>query len=60
MAQLDARQTGDQEAASLTPLGQHHSFVEMIMNIFYGHSLPSADSRRAVVNLWRKNVYNTV
>ena len=28
-------------------------------NIFYGHSLPSADSRRAVVNFWRKNVHNT-
>ena len=24
-------------------------------NIFYGHSLPSADSRRAVVSFWRKN-----
>ena len=28
-------------------------------NIFYGHSLPSADSRRAVVSVWRKNVHNT-
>ena len=28
-------------------------------NIFYGHSLPSADSRRTVVSFWRKNVYNT-
>ena len=26
---------------------------------FYGHSLPSADSRRAVVSFWRKNVHNT-
>ena len=25
----------------------------------YGHSLPSADSRRAVVSFWRKNVHNT-
>ena len=25
-------------------------------NIFYGHSLPSADSRRAVVSFWRKTV----
>ena len=28
-------------------------------NIFYGHSLPSPDSRRAVVSFWRKNVHNT-
>ena len=28
-------------------------------NIFYGHSLSSADSRRAVVSFWRKNVQNT-
>ena len=28
-------------------------------NIFYGHSLPSADSRRAVVSFWRKNLHKT-
>ena len=28
-------------------------------NIFYGHSFPSADSRRAVVSFWWKNVHNT-
>ena len=28
-------------------------------NIFYSHSLPSTDSRRAVVSFWRKNVHNT-
>ena len=28
-------------------------------NILYGHSLPSADSRRAVVSFWRKNVHTT-
>ena len=28
-------------------------------NIFYGYSLPSADSRRAVVSFWQKNVHNT-
>ena len=30
-----------------------------VWNIFYGHSLPSADSRRAVVRFWRKNVHIT-
>ena len=39
--------------------GRQHSFVEIDQNIFYGHSLPSADSRRAVVSFWRKNVHNT-
>ena len=29
------------------------------LNIFYGHSLPSADSGRAVISFWRKNVHNT-
>ena len=28
-------------------------------NIFYGHPPPSADSRRAVVSFWRKNVHNS-
>ena len=28
-------------------------------NIFYGYSLPSAGSRRAVISFWRKNVHNT-
>ena len=28
-------------------------------NIFYGHSHPSADSRRAVVSFWWKNVHIT-
>ena len=28
-------------------------------NIFYCHSLPFADSRRAVVSFWRKNMHNT-
>ena len=28
-------------------------------NIFYGHSHPSADSRRTVVSFWRKIVHNT-
>ena len=53
------RPTGDQ-VAGLTPaeVGNVLSW-RVIMNIFYGHSLPSADSRRAVVSFWRKNVHNT-
>ena len=31
--------------------GRQHSFV--------GHSLPSSDSRRAIVRCWRKNVHCT-
>ena len=35
------------------------SLLKIFRNIFYGHSLPSADSRRAIVSFWRKNVHNT-
>ena len=28
------------------------------MKFFYGHSLPSADYRRAVVSFWQKNVHS--
>ena len=56
VAQLDARPTGDQ---GFDPRrGRQHSFVEIDHEI-YGHSLPSADSRRAVVSFWQKNVHNT-
>ena len=36
-----------------------HSFLEicMVMKKIYDHCLPSADSRRAVVSYWRKNVH---
>ena len=30
---------------------------DWIWNIFYGHFLPSADSRKAVVSFWRKTVH---
>ena len=36
-----------------------HSFVEIDHEIFSTVILPSADSRRADVSFWRKNVYNT-
>ena len=38
--------------------GRQYSFVEIDHEIF-SHSLPSADSRWAVVSFWRKNVHNT-
>ena len=60
VAQLDACLTSDQEVAGSTPPGRQHSFVDdSSWNIFYGHSLPSTDSRRAVVSFWGKNVHNT-
>ena len=48
--QLDAGLTGDQEVAGSTPIGSATFFCgDWPWNIFYGHSLPCADSRRAVV-----------
>ena len=38
--------------------GRQHSFVEIDHEIF-STAIPSADSRRAVVSFWRKNVHNT-
>ena len=32
---------------------------QLHLDPLYGHSLPSADSRRAVVSFWRKNVHST-
>ena len=56
----DARPTGDQEVSGSTPAGSATFFREdMFMNYFYGHSLPSTDSRNAVVSFWRKNVHKT-
>ena len=60
VAQLDACLTGDQEVAGSTPAEVANILLWLlIMNIFYGHSLPSADSRRAVVSFSWKNVHNT-
>ena len=54
------RPTGDQEVAGSTPPRSATFFRgDWSWNIFYGYSLPSADSRRAVVSFWRKNVHNT-
>ena len=60
VAQLDARPTGDQKVAGSTPAGSATFFRgDWLWNIFYGQSLRFADSRRAVVSFWRKNVHNT-
>ena len=58
MAQLDVHPTGDQEVAGLNPAGLATFFHgEGSRNIFYGHSLPSTDSRRAIGSFWLKNVH---
>ena len=60
VAQLDAHLTGDQEVAGKTPAGSATFFRgDLSWDIFYGHSLPSADSRRVVVSSWQKNAHNT-
>ena len=60
VAQLDARPTGDQEVAGSAPaeVGNILSW-RLIMKYFLQSFSPSADSRRAVVSFWRKNVHNT-
>ena len=51
MAQLDGHMTGGQEVAGLTPAGLATFFLgDKSRNIFYGHSLPSTDLRRASVS----------
>ena len=60
MAQLDARLTGDQEVAGSNPVGSATFFLgDFIMKCFLQSFLPSADSRRAFVSFWQKNVHNT-
>ena len=57
MAHLDVLLTGDQEVAGSTRDGSATFFRgDLIMKYFYGHSLTSVDSRRAVVSFWQKNV----
>ena len=60
VAHLDRRPTGDQEVAGSTPARLATFFYgDWSWHIFYGHSLPSADLRRAIVSFWQKNVHNT-
>ena len=55
---MDVSLTGDQEVAGLNPPDLQHSFVETDHEkIFLGHSLPSVDSRRAVVSFLQKVVH---
>ena len=61
VAQLDAPSDWRPGGRGFNPRrGRQHSFVEIDHEIFSTvilslHSLPSADSRRAVVSFWRKN-----
>ena len=54
------RLNGDQEGAGLILFGSSTFFRDdLSWIIFYSHSLPSADSRRAVVSFWQKSVHST-
>ena len=60
VAQLDAYPTDIQDVAGSIQPDRQHSFLEIwLWNIFYGHSLPSADLSRVVVSFWGKNVHIT-
>ena len=59
VAQLDAPSDWRSGGRGFNPRrGRQHSFVEIDHEIFSTVIL-SADSRRAVVSFWRKNVHNT-
>ena len=58
MAQSDARPTGDQEVqGSISAMSGNIFFVEIDHEIFSMVILPYADSRRAFVSFWQKNVH---
>ena len=53
VAQSETCTTGDQEVLGLIPARSSNILSwRLIMKYFYGHSFPSADSKRAVVSLW--------
>ena len=59
VAQLDAPSDWRPEGRGFNPCwGRQHSFLEIDHEVFSTVIL-SADSRRAVVSFWRKNVHNT-
>ena len=56
LARSDACPPGNQTFTGSIP-GPAHSFVEIwSWNYFYGHSLPTTDSSRAVVSCWRNRM----
>ena len=57
---LDTRLIRDQDVVG-SILSRHSNILlwRLIMKYFLWYSLPSADSRRAVVSFWQKNVHNT-
>ena len=56
LARSDACPPGNQTFMGSIP-GPAHSFVEIwSWNYFYGHSLPTTDSSRAVVSCWRNRM----
>ena len=57
--QLDARPTGDQEVVSSTPAEVGNILSWRFDHEIFSTVIPSADSRRAVVSFWGKNVHNT-
>ena len=60
VAQLDAPSDWRPGGRGFNPRrGRQHSFVEIDHEIFSTVILSLADSRRAVVSFWRKNVHNT-
>ena len=60
VAQLDGPSNWRPGGCGFNPRqGRQPSFVEIDHEIFSTVILPSADSRRAVVSFWRKNVHNT-
>ena len=59
VARSEACPLGMQAALSLIPMSSTFFRADLVMKHFYGHS-PSADSRRAVVSHWRKNVHEVL
>ena len=57
VAQSEACLLGMQVTQSSIPTSRTFFPGDLVMKKFYGHSPSSADSRRAVVSYWRKNVH---